>query len=110
MNKTASPAETSEFWSPRRFLLILSAVVLAVFPKVALGLNTFFFRDFGTLGYPGGNYFKESLLQGEFPLWNSYSHCGAPFMAQMGQWYVPSWICVLLPMPWSANFPILLHL
>ena len=102
--------DANEFWTPRRFLLILSAVVLALFPKVALGLNTFFFRDFGTLGYPGGNYFRECLLHGEFPLWNSYSHCGTPFMAQMGSWYVPSWICVILPMPWSVNFPMLLHL
>jgi hypothetical protein len=94
----------------RRFLLILAATVLAVFPKVALGLNTFFYRDFGTLGYPGGHYFLEILLHGELPLWNSYSHCGTPYLAQMGQWYPFSWLCVLLPMPWAANFSMLVHL
>ena len=110
MNKTPSAPDANEFWTARRFLLVLSLAVLVVFPKVALGLNTFFFRDFGTLGYPGGHYFRECLQHGEFPLWNSYSHCGTPYMAQMGQWYLPAWICVILPMPWSVTFPMLLHL
>ncbi|HEX4342743.1 MAG TPA: hypothetical protein VH255_05095, partial [Verrucomicrobiae bacterium] len=110
MNRAPNTPDANEFWTARRFLLVLTAVVLALFPKIALGINTFFFRDFGTLGYPGAHYFRESLLHGELPLWNPYSHCGVPYMAQMGQWYVPLWINVLLPMPWSVTFPMLLHL
>ena len=52
----------NEFWTPRRFLLVLAAVVLAAFPKVALGLTTFFFHDYGALGYPGAVFFQQSIL------------------------------------------------
>ena len=93
-----------------RYLLLLAAAVFAVFPGVALGLNTFFTRDFGALGYPGAIFFRGSLLRGELPLWNPYSHCGLPFLAQMGAWYLPSWLCLFLPLPWSVNFFMLLHL
>ena len=109
--KSAAPVpDANEFWTPRRFLLVLVAVVLAVFPKVALGLTTFFFRDFGALGYPGAIYFQQSLLHGELPLWNPYSHCGVPFLAQMGSWYPTNFLGALLPLPWSVNFFLLAHL
>lgn len=91
-------------------MLVLAAVLLAIFPKIALGLTTFFFHDAGSLGYPGAFYFQRSLLHGELPLWNSYSHCGVPFLAQMGQWYPANFLCALLPMPWSLNAALLLHL
>ena len=87
MSRPPSAPDANEFWTPRRFLLVLAAVVLAIFPKVALGLTTFFFHDAGSLGYPGAFYFQQSILRGELPLWNPYSHCGVPFLAQMGQWY-----------------------
>ena len=107
----ASPVPAADgFWTTRRFLLVLTAVVLAVFPKVVLGLTTFFFRDFGALGYPGAFYFQQSLFHGELPLWDPYSHCGVPYLAQMGQWYPPNWLFLLLPLPWSANVSMLAHL
>jgi hypothetical protein len=110
MNRPAPVPDANEFWTPRRFLLVLTAVVLAFFPKVALGLTTFFFRDFGALGYPGAIYFQQSLFHGELPLWNPYSHCGVPQLAQMGSWYLPNWPFVMLPLPWSANVSMLAHL
>ena len=110
MKSVAPVPDANEFWTPRRFLLVLVAVVLAVFPKAALGLTTFFFRDSGALGYPGAVYFQQSLLHGELPLWNPYSHCGVPFLAQMGTWYPVSFFCALLPLPWSVNFFLLAHL
>ena len=109
--KAAPPVPAAEdWWSPRRFLLVLAAVMLAVFPKVILGLNTFFFRDAGALGYPVGFFFQQSLFHGELPLWDAYSHCGVPFMAQMGSWYPGNWLFALLPAPWSLNLSLLLHL
>ena len=99
-----------EFWTPRRFLLVLAAAVLAVWPKVALGINTFFFHDCGALGYPGAFYLQRSIFHGEFPLWNPYSHCGVPLLAQMGSWYPLNWLCVVLPLPWSLNVALLAHL
>src|SRR5581483_11990280 len=94
----------------RAFLLLLAAALLAAFPKVALGLNTFFYRDFGALGYPGAIFMRDSLLRGEFPLWNPYSHCGVPWLAQMGQWYPPSLLSIFFPLPWAQNFLMLAHL
>jgi hypothetical protein len=110
MSQPAPVPDANEFWTTRRFLLVLSLVVLAVFPKVALGLTTFFFRDYGSLGYPGGVYLQQCLWHGELPVWNPYSHCGVLYLAQMGQWYLPNWLFLMLPLPWSVNFSLLLHL
>ena len=110
MNPRPPAPESEDFWTSRRFLLLLTVVILAAFPKVVLGLNTFFYHDSGALGYPGAFYFQQSLFSGELPLWNPYSHCGVPFLAQMGQWYPFNWLLVWLPLPWSANVSVLVHL
>jgi len=77
-----------------------------------LGLHSFVYRDYGVLGYPFVHLQHESFWQGEFPLWNPYSNCGAPFMAQWGTMtlYPGSLIYLLLPLPWSLGFFSLLHL
>jgi hypothetical protein len=114
MNGTRQISETKSgdagWLTPQRFLLLLAAALLAAFPGVALGLHTFFYRDFGALGYPGAIFHRDSLFRGELPLWNPYSHCGTPFLAQMGAWYPPTWICLLLPLPWAENLSMLAHL
>jgi Bacterial membrane protein YfhO len=105
-----SKSNDAEWLTTRTFLLLLATTLLAAFPKVALGLHTFFYRDFGALGYPGAIFTRDSLLRGELPLWNPDSHCGVPWLAQMGQWYPPAWICFFLPLPWAENFSMLAHL
>jgi hypothetical protein len=100
----------ADWLTTRSFLLLLAAALLAAFPKVTLGFHTFFYRDFGALGYPGAVFTRDSLFRGELPLWNPYGHCGVPWLAQMGAWYPPGWVCYLLPLPWSENFPMLAHL
>ena len=92
------------------FILLLTVVVLGVFAKVAFGLNTFFYRDFASLGYPYAAYLRDSLWNGELPFWNPYSHCGVPFLAQMGNWYPPALLSLLFPIPWATNCFVLLHL
>ncbi|MEO6035955.1 MAG: hypothetical protein ABIQ35_11930 [Verrucomicrobiota bacterium] len=99
-----------ECLTPWIFFLILAASVFAAFPMVAVGLNTFFYRDSGALGYPIEYYLRESLLRGELPLWDPYSHCGVPFMAQWGNWYPFNFLSVFFPTPWFPNFFILAHL
>jgi hypothetical protein len=99
-----------EWLTTRTFLLLLAAALLAAFPGIASGVHTFFYRDFGALGYPGVFFTRESLWHGQLPLWNPYSHCGVPWLAQMQQWYLPAWLCYLLPLPWSADFLLLAHL
>src|SRR4051812_35893588 len=83
MNSTAGDWEKTESWlQPRRFALLLAALVLAQFPSVVLGLETFFFRDYGFFGYPLAAYHREAFWQGEIPLWNPYNYAGLPFLAQ----------------------------
>jgi hypothetical protein len=98
--------------SPVRFALLLGLLIFAAYPKVLLGLEAFFFRDYGVLGYPFIHYHRECFWRGELPLWNPLSNCGAPFLAQWGTMvlYPPSLIYLVLPLPWSLGFFCLLHL
>src|SRR4051812_21270570 len=96
--------------SGRNFLFLLTAAVVASFPKVVLGLNTFFFRDFGVLCYPQAFYQRESILRGELPFWIPYNYCGTPFLAQWGSWYPAFILNLIFPMPWAINFFHLSHL
>ena len=96
--------ETSGGWlTSRRFILLLGAALVVAFPLVTIGVRTFFYRDFGALGYPCTIFFRDSILHGELPLWNPYSHCGVPYLAQMGGWYLPTWPCAFLPLPWVVG-------
>jgi Bacterial membrane protein YfhO len=94
----------------RIFLLFLAATLFTAFPLVALGFNTFFYRDFAAYCYPLTYFTGQSLRHGELPLWDPYTLCGVPLMAQLGQWYPPTLLSLFLPMPWSINFFNLLHL
>jgi len=97
---------------PWVFGLMVLGLLLLAFPKVMLGLESFVYRDYGVLGYPFVQYHRESFWRGEFPLWNPYSNCGAPFMAQWGTMtlYPGSLVYLLLPLPWSLGFFCLAHL
>ncbi len=97
---------------PWVFGLVVLGLLTAVFPRVMLGLESFVYRDYGVLGYPFVEYHRECFWRGEFPLWNPYSNCGAPFMAQWGTMtlYPGSLIYLLLPLPWSLGFFCFLHL
>lgn len=105
-------ATSDACFSPTRFGLFLGLALVCVFPKVALGLHTFFYRDFGVLAYPVVFYHHESFWRGELPLWNPLSNCGAPFLAQWGTMvlYPFSLFYLLLPLPWSLNVFCLAHL
>ncbi|HEV8541102.1 MAG TPA: YfhO family protein [Verrucomicrobiae bacterium] len=98
--------------SPKRFALLLAFVLAAVFFSVLFNGQTFYYRDFGVLAIPTATYHRDSIWHGEIPLWNPYSNCGAPFLAQWGTMvcYPLSLLYVLLPMPWSLNFFCIAHL
>ena len=100
-----------EWLSPGRFAVLLAVLTLAAHADVALGLRTFAARDFGVYTYPLAQYHRESLWHGEWPLWNPFTLCGAPHLAQWNTLilYPPSLLYVLLPMPWSLNMFCLLH-
>jgi hypothetical protein len=104
-----SPAGSKGLKARQFFVLLLIAIV-AAFPTVVLGARTFFYRDFGAMWYPIFYYTRQSFLHGQLPLWNPYIHCGVPFQAQMGLWYPPLLLSMVLPMPWAINILALLHL
>src|SRR5712691_9904621 len=82
LKRAAGPQ--TDWLTPGRFAALLALLILAAFPKVALGLHSFVYRDYGVLGYPFIHYARESFWRGELPLWNPLSNCGAPFLGQWG--------------------------
>ena len=78
--------------------------MLACFPQVLAGTHSFFFRDYGVLGYPFIHHARESFWRGELPLWNPLSNCGVPFLAQWNTMplYPPALIYLLLANPYPV--------
>ena len=74
--------EADAWLTPGRFAAVLAVLIIVCFPLVVAGLETFFYRDFSSFGYPLALYFRESFWRGEIPLWNPLSFCGLPFLAQ----------------------------
>lgn len=107
-----SRASVDAWFTPLRFSCILAAFIFAFFPGVLLGSESFFYRDYGVLGYPFIYFHHESFWRGELPLWNPLSNCGAPFLAQWGTLalYPPALIYLVLPLPWSLGVFCLGHL
>jgi hypothetical protein len=104
--------ELAPWLTPGRFLGLLAILVLAAFPKVCLGLESFYYRDFGVLGYPFIHYQHESFWRGEIPFWNPLSNCGTPFLAQWGTMtlYPFSLFYLVFPLPWSLTCFCFAHL
>lgn len=62
---------------------IIACLVLVFFSNIFFTSNTFFQRDTLTLFHPWMEFSKNSLQKMEIPLWNPYTYCGMPFMANM---------------------------
>jgi len=104
--------QPGDWFTPGRFALVLGLFILAAFPQVLLGLQTFVVRDYGFFVYPLAHFQREAFWRGELPLWNPYNNCGVPFLAQWNTMplYPPSLIYLILPLNWSLSFFSLLHL
>src|SRR2546427_7232870 len=101
-----------DMWlTPGRFAILLAICIFAAYPEVLLGLQTFYYRDFGFFSYPLAHYHRESFWQGEIPLWNPVSNCGLPFLAQWNTLvlYPGSLFYLLFPLSWSLAVFCLLH-
>ncbi len=81
--ESACTPRTGEDWfSPGRFALVLSVMVVLPFREALAGGQCFVARDFGIFSYPVASFLRESFWRGEWPLWNPLSCCGTPFLAQ----------------------------
>ena len=103
----------SDAWlTPGRFAALLGVFIIACFPQVIGGLETFFYRDYALFGYPLAAYHRETFWRGEVPLWNPLNDCGLPFLAQWNTLtlYPLSLFYLLLPLTWALGVFCLGHL
>ncbi|MSU58608.1 MAG: hypothetical protein EXS35_10600 [Pedosphaera sp.] len=102
---------SADWFSSKRFALVLALLIFATYPQVLLGLKTFVVRDYGFFAYPLAHFQREAFWRGEIPLWNPYNNCGIPFLAQWNTMplYPPALIYLLLPLNWSLSFFCLAH-
>ncbi len=108
----AAQTGADDWLTPGKFAALLGLLIVACFPQVVFGLETFYFRDYEMFGYPLAFYHREAFWHGEIPLWNPYNDCGLPFLAQWNTLtlYPPSLLYLLLPLPWSLGVFCLGHL
>jgi hypothetical protein len=108
MNDQPPPRNWAE---PHRFALLLAAMIFLPFWNVLLGFDTFAVRDWGLFSFPVATFHKECFWRGEWPVWNPYSCCGVPFLAELITLtlYPFSLIYLLLPLTWSLPLFCLLH-
>lgn len=93
--------------------ILLMALVLAFFWKLAFSGLILARGDVFLYFYPYWNVAAEALREGRVPLWNPHIFMGAPFVAnsQAGFFYPPNWpLWLLLPTPFAVSASIVLHL
>jgi hypothetical protein len=107
-----NPQPARHAFPPWQFGLFLGLLLLATFPQVISGLETFVARDYGFFAYPLALFQKECLWRGELPFWDPYNNCGVPFLAQWNTMplYPPSLLYLVFPLAWSLSCFSLLHL
>ncbi len=105
------PDDADGAFNATRLVLLLGLLMCVSFPDIVLGSHAFVYRDAGLFSYPLAYYSRHCIQQGELPLWNPYSNCGIPFLAQWNTMvlYPFSLFYLLLPMPWSLNYFLLGH-
>jgi hypothetical protein len=109
----ANPGDDRRDWAaPSRFALLLAAMIAIPFWDVLLGFKTFVIRDYGLYSYPVAYFLRESFWHGQWPLWNPYSDCGIPFLAQLNtlSLYPLSLFYLLLPLTWGLGMFCLMHI
>jgi hypothetical protein len=112
VEETETQKGFDSLFSAGRFLGVLGLLIFITYPGPVLGTRTFCYHDTGLFSYPVAYYLRDSLRHGQWPLWNPYSHCGTPFLAQWNTLalYPLSLFYVIWPMPWSLNIFLLGHL
>lgn len=94
--------------------MILAIMVAVFFWPVLFTGRVFLIGDLNHIFYPGYLFLRENIARGALPLWNPYTGCGEPFLADIERqvFYPPNLIYLLLStsraMVLSACFHVLL--
>jgi len=94
-------------------VVLLWALVVAFFWKIALAGRVLAGGDIFTYFYPYWSEATRAVRAGRLPLWNPYLFMGVPFLAnsQVGVFYPLNWLLwLLLPAHQSVHLTIVLHL
>src|SRR5260221_12038500 len=67
----ASRFDADAWFTPGRFAALLAALIVVTFFRVVSGQESFFYRDFGSFGYPLAYYHRDALCPAEFQLWTT---------------------------------------
>ncbi len=99
----------------RRDMLVIVAILALIavvgYAAVLVGGATFVGRDHLTHTIPAKQYLADALQDGRLPEWWSAVDLGVPFAANPNHsaLYPPVWLVALLPMPWSVDVLLVLH-
>ncbi|MCX6896950.1 MAG: hypothetical protein NTZ16_15990, partial [Verrucomicrobia bacterium] len=112
VESSPAPRPAADWLSPGRFAALLALFIVAAWPQVILGLQTFVYRDFGYFTWPVAQFQRDCFWRGELPMWNPLNCSGIPFLAQWNTaaLYPPALFYLLLPLSWSLGVFQLLHL
>jgi hypothetical protein len=94
-------------------VVLLWALVIALYYKIALAGRVLAGGDVFTYFYPYWAEATRAMQAGRLPLWNQYLFMGAPFLAnsQVGVFYPLNWpLWLALPAHQSVHLTIVLHL
>ncbi|MDO8733824.1 MAG: hypothetical protein Q7K21_01525, partial [Elusimicrobiota bacterium] len=63
------------------WIFVLLFIIIFQYSEIIFYKNIFFIRDLTYLFHPWKTTVTESLINGKMPLWNPYSYCGMPLLA-----------------------------
>jgi hypothetical protein len=92
-------------------LLILTAMAVLFFARFLRTDTIFLMRDLFQKHYPLHIYSSEILRHGSLPLWNPYTGCGEPFLANIegAVLYPPNLLYLLLPVTLATALLVIFH-
>jgi len=92
-------------------LLVLAGLVGVFFSRVLLTGRTLLLPDLSLYFYPAYVYYRQCLLEGTLPLWNPFSGCGEPFLAEIERavFYPPNLVYLIVPSAFAVTVYAAFH-
>lgn len=92
-------------------VLLLAAIVTALFADVLFLGNNFYVRDLFVYHFPMKHVVREVIARGEFPWWNPYIASGQPMAANPAYeiFYPPQWLIFVGPFTFGFALHVLVH-